>query len=184
MKHRLLFTSLFAALVLGFTLQVQAETKATPGFQFFNKPTPAYESQWGVGISSSENLVGVGPAISALWVSADEGTTIQGIAGVENTKPFQFGLGAVYRQTVTGTSAAGLHWGPALSFGKTRNVNFTPSMFLQVSALGGIHFLIPSMNKIHFSFDAGPMLRFQSGGPYFQLVGIGALVGFSVHYLL
>lgn len=165
-----------------------AKTKTFDAFTSQDSSSPSggnagFFKRTGVGIASYEYAMLYGPAVSFVWPSMDENHTIQALVTIGHTSPFVFSLGGNYRYNGLGSLTAGFHWGGGLNVAKRQTGVTTTDTIGNIYGLFGPHFTVPSLSRILFMFDAGPMLILQPGTNDLKLIGLGQMLGFSVHYL-
>ncbi len=142
--------------------------------------TERYQSaypQWGLGISSADNIIPVAVAAS-FWLAFNQDSALQGYFGILATSPFTFGVGALYKHTVAGGNYAGLHLGGGLGLGTVQGV-----FNLNIDAVVGFHFFLPSLKNILVNVDFGPSLNILDGATNFKVGGLGTILGLSIHYI-
>ncbi len=111
--------------------------------------------------------------------------SVQAYLAVPNTSLFNFSVGGNYRHTMPDTRNAGLHAGDSVVLGMLRESRATGSDFyLQRGPSAGIHYALPSLHEVMFSFDAGATLTVGDVDKCFRVGGRSSLMGFSIHYFL
>src|SRR5688572_13572771 len=78
---------------------------------------PAASTRWGLGLSSSTGIIGMS-SVSSIHLLDDQ-NAIQTYFGVSGSAPFIFGMGGIYKNTVSGGRKGGLHIGGGLGLGTT-----------------------------------------------------------------
>lgn len=114
-------------------------------------------------------------AASVLFASGKD--WIQAFLGVQNTRGnFDFGLGGMYKFTLSGDRRAGFHLGPGFAVG-TVGDDFAFSIYGMV----GAHFTL--FERLLLSVDGGPMLSVIDGDANFRMRAMGETLGLGIHYL-
>ncbi len=116
--------------------------------------------------------------------------TVQAYLGIPGTSgAFRSVLGGLYRITLTGPRAHGLHVGGGMELGttgvpkySTSGVSYSTAFFINLLPAVGIHFSFPGLEALTFSLDGGPQLRITDGSANFLIGPLSGLLGASVHY--
>lgn len=134
---------------------------------------------WHVGVAAQSTLTGTNtPAALTLGVARDKHQA-QMLFGISSITAGDLGLGAVYRYSLIGSLVGGVHIGAGLGVGNARTGGF----FIQAAALGGLHFILPQLDRLLFSFDGGFSVGSVSGASVISLGGLSPALGFSVSYI-
>ncbi len=131
-----------------------------------------------------------GNAFSA-WYQLDAANSIQGVFSIENTSPFTFSVGGLYRHTLKGDRHNGFHVGGGAILGTTAGtttitatgVSSSTNFVVNITPNLGVHFTLPHLDSMLFSIDGGPQFIINGGTFTFQANGYSGLLGLSAHYL-
>jgi hypothetical protein len=126
------------------------------------------------------------PSVSGIFdlSSLDMIQALLGVGGTQGT--FQIGLGGLYKRTIAGTHAFGLHVGGGLAY---ENVSIAANggsgnnTFI-ITGVAGIHARFPGLERIALHFDAGPSLSLFNSTSNFTLGALSSALGLSVVYYL
>lgn len=153
--------------------------------------------RFGLGLQTLNGSVGGSMAAVSGLIEIDSLTNIQAFATIGSTSPFQFGVGGAARRTVSGNEHAGFHVGGlialgTLAAGSTTTISSSGKVsssastkfFINFTALGGVHFQIPGVEKVLVSFDGGPNLAIFDGNTNFSIDALSPFLGFNIHYFL
>lgn len=139
---------------------------------------------YGLGLQTFGNLANSSTALSA-WINLVDVHSVQLVATIGSTSPFNFGVGGLYRYQMFGTRSAGFHLGSGIALGsksyagaKTVGSKF----FTDLSALSGFHFMIPETSNIQVNLDAAATLEIVDGDSNFMVGGLSPALGLGVHY--
>lgn len=134
---------------------------------------------WHLGVAAQSTLTGANtPAALTLGVARDKHQA-QALFGISSVTTGDFGFGAVYRYSVIGDLPAGLHIGAGLGLGGSRTGGF----FIQAALLGGLHFILPQLDRLIFSVDGGLSLGSVAGVSAISVGGMSPALGFSLSYI-
>ena len=121
------------------------------------------------------------PSLTAS-IDLTELDTIQALASISTTNPFQFSVGAMYKRTVAGNQETGFHLGGAFNLGNPSSV-----FAFNLQALAGFHFSLPGLSQIRISMDGGPAFLFANTAvastTQFSMTSLSAALGASVIYI-
>jgi hypothetical protein len=135
----------------------------------------------GVGFATG-NFGGSSTALSG-WFDLTTMQSIQTVATIGGVNPFQFGFGAVFRNTLVGNHQQGFHVGGGFNLGTfaTGNATQPTRFYTDVFPEFGVHVTIPGTN-VMASFDGGAVFQVYGGQFEFSLASLSRALGLSVHY--
>ncbi len=145
------------------------------------------EMHFGAGFTT----FGVGNgSLSGILELPEYKSSIQAFFGIGGTSPFTMGAGALYRYTLVGTMATGLHIGAGFELGAANtgagaitgtSVAAGNAFAANFPLIAGFHF--PVADKIQVSLDGGSQFQVVSSTFQYTMAPLAALVGLSIHYL-
>lgn len=147
-------------------------------------PVPAVTSSsggFGIGYASTLIFTGAASSVTGL-IKINETNAIQVFLSIPTTSPFEFTAGGNYKYTVSGGSSAGFHVGGGFTLGSL-SVGRGNGFALAVGPTAGIHFALPSVSRVQFHFDGGPVFSTVDGNSNFVLGSHSALLGASIIYM-
>jgi|GEM_PF-5129997 len=138
-------------------------------------------TRFAVGFATVSGFGGANGAIS-FWYELNPWNSIQGLAAIGGTTPFEVGVGGLYRHTVTGGTSEGLHLGGGALLG---SVNAGGSQFfMRMSGLVGAHLTFPGLSRLQLSFDGGVHFDLLNNTFDIRVEPLSPALGFSVHYFI
>lgn len=141
--------------------------------------------RFGMGFAtfgSSGAFPGNNSALS-FWIDFNSKNSLQPFFGVTASDPFSFGVGAIYRYTLSGAQASGFHVGGGFNLGTDDNGALGNKFFCNIFPVVGLHFNLGShVNNVALSFDGGPVFHVTPSPFAFRTLPVSALAGASIHY--
>jgi len=133
-----------------------------------------------IGFSTFGGAESLGTAALSAKFNLGTHGSVQALAAIGSTSPFQFSAGGVYRHRLFGDGDPGFHVGA----GATLGINAASSFFLNLFPLFGFHFSLGGqLKRITLCFDGG-MNFHVTPGFQMQLAPLSAVAGGSIHYQL
>jgi hypothetical protein len=140
---------------------------------------------YGVGFATANHLTFTDTSVTG-WLELGDGNAIQAFAALGGVDPFAFGIGGLFKRTVIGTQASGVHFGGGVGIGTTAgggtssaNSNFT----FALSGVAGFHFIVPNTERILINLDGGPTMTIVDDDVDFTVGALSPVLGLSVLFL-
>lgn len=134
----------------------------------------------GFGFSTLTGVL-TSPSLT-MTIDLTEMDTVQALASIGSTNPFQFSAGAIYKRTVSGSQETGFHVGGGFALGNPGTL-----FAFNLSALAGFHFSIPGLSQVRFHLDGGPSFTFVNtpvaSTTQFMLQPLSPALGASIVYI-
>lgn len=142
-------------------------------------------TRFGFGLSTfGSGSVATSDALS-LSVEFGQLSSIQALAAINNSDPFEFSLGSVYRYIIMGNQNLGWHIGAGFNFGTRSAVTGTGTDFyvnLLLPTTGLKFSLGGALSNVKLCFDGGMLMHLTPSPFKMYLSPLNALLGASIHY--
>ena len=145
----------------------------------------AGEGETALGASTDFVLGASGvPTLTAVFdISSQE--MVQVFLGVGGTSGvFQIGLGGLFKHTVTGSKALGLHIGGGFAYANISNGVGGSNSAITFAGVAGVHARFPGLERLALHFDAGPEVTIANSVTNFTLGALSPALGLSIVYYL
>lgn len=136
------------------------------------------QTYWAVGASSSSGFLGNPHPASITLTAVTGGLFVQGNLSIASLTGGAFGIGVLLRTTVWGDNSIGLHMGGGMG------ISTVGPTEVRAIANGGIHFILPQLNRLMFIVDGGLTFGSIGGGFAVQSGALSPSLGIGVSYFL
>lgn len=170
--------------------QKRARSSGTTNSYGFSSAAPvettyssySHSSTWSWGLSSAANLLHTSETALTGLYQIDDKSAVQGYAiYFKDNSNDRYGIGALYKYTVSGNANTGLHLGGGLGLGK-----YSSSLnFMHIQGVVGVH--VPILKSMMIHIDGGLTITSddtasgKESGTY--LAGMSSLFGISLLYV-
>ncbi len=97
---------------------------------------------------------------------------------VQNTSPFTFNIGGLYKHKLSHGGNSGFHVGGGLGLGTVAS-----TFGFSVAGVAGIHYNLPGTTDLVLHVDAGPVLTIIDGSATFALSPFSGIFGATLVYM-
>lgn len=166
---------------------VSALSTAAPKSNVSTTTTESVPQHFGLGFSSFGSGAGAaGPAFSGL-LEIGALQSLQMLAALNDSDPFEFSLGAAYRYNVFGNNNLGWHVGFGFNLGTVGTTSAigttSTSFYLNLIPLTGFQFALGgALSNIKLGFDGGFLMHVTPSPFTVTLNTLSALLGLHIHY--
>ena len=153
--------------------------------------SPAARYIYGLGLSTVNvtaftNIPGFGNSTSITGImSFTRYDMVHVFFSIPQTSPFNIGAMGLYKRILMESQYGGLHVGGGLGLG-VFNTGIEANFAMNISAVAGIHFRLPSLPQLEAHLDGGPTFYVVNTSPQsssnFQIAALSPALGLSVLY--